>query len=77
MLPISRPRRSSRRVISNWGMKQLDTPAGCLASKSKSCSVVLSRIMPIRQEAINQLHNDKSQMEKDDLDSPCPVFMGH
>jgi hypothetical protein len=45
-------------------MKQLDTPAGCFASKSKilQCGVIAHHAD--RQQGINQLHNAESQMER-------------
>jgi hypothetical protein len=59
-------------------MKQLDTPAGCFASKSKilQCGVIANHAdssasnKPVAQRRI-------PDGEKDDLDSPSPVFMGH
>jgi hypothetical protein len=59
-------------------MKQLDTPAGSFASKSK-----ILQYGVIAHNADSSASNKPVAQrripdgEKDDLDSPSPVFMGH
>jgi hypothetical protein len=57
-------------------MKQLDTPAGCFASKSKILQFgVIAHHADL--SASNKPVAQRPDGEKEDLDSPSPVFMGH
>jgi hypothetical protein len=57
-------------------MKQLDTPAGYFASKSKILQFgVIAHHADL--SASNKPVAQRPDGEKEDLDSPSPVFMGH